>query len=248
MRRLAKLYLEAGYSVIPMGANKRPSQSWLACQGRMQLSDGEYNGIAIVTGYLSDCVVVDCDNEDAFQSWCAKGIESGLTVKTKRGYHCYFRYCDGARNRVGVLPGVDVRAEGGYVLAPPSFGRYRVISGSYLDRDNWPHYSLDWFPRPEIPKPKKLEVANLSRYMMAVIDGEVQRVVKSGSGGRNYALNTAAYNLGKYIGTELDYQTAFALMREAGLSVGLGQVEVEQTVRSGLSGGSKKPRVINLKG
>ncbi len=45
------------------------------------------------------------------------------TAKTRsRGWHHYFRTDADIGNRVGIIPGVDVRGAGGYVIAPPSPG------------------------------------------------------------------------------------------------------------------------------
>jgi hypothetical protein len=41
------------------------------------------------------------------------------TVETARGCHHYFKG-EGNRNRVAILPGLDWRGEGGFVIAPPS--------------------------------------------------------------------------------------------------------------------------------
>ena len=47
-----------------------------------------------------------------------------LTVRTPSGgLHYYFQHVDGLTNRTGQLPaGIDIRGEGGYVIAPPSAG------------------------------------------------------------------------------------------------------------------------------
>ena len=88
--------------------------------------------IGIATGSASNLVVIDedCDEDkglDGLQSvteW--ERIHGKLPTTymclTGRGdYHLYFRY-DGTdiKNRAGLLEGVDVRGEGGYVIAPPS--------------------------------------------------------------------------------------------------------------------------------
>jgi putative DNA primase/helicase len=52
------------------------------------------------------------------------------------GYHLYFRGLSGVRNKVQLVRGVDVRAQGGYVIAPPSRnlkGDYRWLEG----REPW---------------------------------------------------------------------------------------------------------------
>jgi len=80
--------------------------------------------IGLVTGAASGTFVVDADNEPARQKLDEFGVlPPTRTVKTARGWHLYFRYpTDGViRNDAGKLcSGIDIRGEGGYVLAPPS--------------------------------------------------------------------------------------------------------------------------------
>ncbi len=82
------------------------------------------NNIGIATGRASGVVVLDADGQE--------GMESLLTLwaptstwwaSTGHGSHFFFHYpSDGHRigNRVGLLPRLDVRGDGGYVVAPPS--------------------------------------------------------------------------------------------------------------------------------
>ncbi len=82
--------------------------------------------VAIATGPESGLVVIDVDSRHGG----AQSVEELETLLPERsvecitggGCHLYFRHPDGVdiRNRAGVLPGIDVRAAGGYVIAPPS--------------------------------------------------------------------------------------------------------------------------------
>lgn len=83
--------------------------------------------IGIVTGKISRIVVIDLDLDKDDNESGAKIYEQAptdLIVKTGRGgyhlYYCYPEDVDHISNRVGLLPGVDIRADGGYVVAPPS--------------------------------------------------------------------------------------------------------------------------------
>lgn len=85
--------------------------------------------VAIATGAVSGIIVLDIDVKNG-------GLESlehlkkefghdafyTYTVKTGGGgYHFYFKHPGyHIGNRVGIRPGVDLRADGGYVVAPPS--------------------------------------------------------------------------------------------------------------------------------
>jgi Bifunctional DNA primase/polymerase, N-terminal/Primase C terminal 1 (PriCT-1) len=83
--------------------------------------------LAIATGAVSGIFVVDVDGLDAEVELRRLEAQHGTlpsTVEaiTARGRHCYFRLPDApVRNSAGkIAPGVDVRGDGGYVLAPPS--------------------------------------------------------------------------------------------------------------------------------
>jgi putative DNA primase/helicase len=87
-------------------------------------------GCFIVTGLVSDLVVVDLDNPAMREIWELKAP----TVQTPRGLHLYFRHPHvPLRNKVKVQgQAVDVRADGGCVAAPPTMHpsgvRYRWLT------------------------------------------------------------------------------------------------------------------------
>lgn len=99
--------------------------------------------VAIATGPESDLWVVDVDNKQSIEignrvvpqgSYSIQELEQehdaipdGRMVETGGGgLHYYFRWSDGCGgNRAGIRPGLDVRGDGGYVVAPPS----RHLSG-----------------------------------------------------------------------------------------------------------------------
>lgn len=84
--------------------------------------------IGIVTGALSGVSVLDIDGEEGLNSLREAGIdledmpETPLSLTGRGGYHLVFRHPDdfGLKTKAGVLPCVDIRAEGGMFVAPPS--------------------------------------------------------------------------------------------------------------------------------
>lgn len=78
--------------------------------------------IAIVTGKISNLVVFDLDSEDAVQYAEGKGgFPKTAKVKTGKGYHLYMQHPGfEIRNSVNKRLDIDIRADGGYVAAPPS--------------------------------------------------------------------------------------------------------------------------------
>ncbi|MHC2275410.1 putative DNA primase/helicase [Bradyrhizobium diazoefficiens] len=100
--------------------------------------------IGIATGRISNLVVVDVDGQEGKESLAELIKTYGRLpktpkVKTGRGLHYYLRPSNKPlRNSTGSLGnGVDIRADGGYVVAPGSVHRsgkfYRFLSGRDLD-------------------------------------------------------------------------------------------------------------------
>jgi hypothetical protein len=106
--------------------------------------------IGLATGHGID--VLDFDGPQAHAawgrafpgSWEDAGVNLIATVTTPRpgGLHVYVT-SDGSGNRAGMLPGVDYRGIGGYVVAPPSIlderpgqvaGVYRFLRAPGLNR------------------------------------------------------------------------------------------------------------------
>lgn len=159
-------YLGHGIAVIPIRPEtKRPAIKWAEFQTRLPTEEEITRWftqwpeahLAIVAGEVSGYVVVDCDNEDALAYATSIGMASPIRVKTKRGWHFYFRYPnDGKRRgpRAGVhstgsdwpqINGLDFRGDGSYAVLPPSNGyTWDVAFGHdfYEDMPVW----KDWRP------------------------------------------------------------------------------------------------------
>lgn len=128
----ALMYREKGFSVIPIRQDKKPYIPWAEYQTRRATPE-EIKGwwekwpganVAIATGELSGIFVIDCDDEEAYRKIQELLPDSLVTcvAKTPRGYHIYFLYQKERRigNTTNIFPGVDIRGEGGYIIAPPS--------------------------------------------------------------------------------------------------------------------------------
>lgn len=77
----------------------------------------------IATGKPSNIVVIDIDNPEAEENLKKLiTLPETLTVKTGRGKHLYFKYNPEKplRNKTNIIPKVDIRGDGGYVVAPYS--------------------------------------------------------------------------------------------------------------------------------
>lgn len=88
--------------------------------------------IGIATGSMSNLIVIDEDYDDnkgidgreSIAEWERQHGELPETMRVitgRGGYHLYYHYTgNDIKNRAGIIDGVDIRGEGGYVIAPPS--------------------------------------------------------------------------------------------------------------------------------
>lgn len=141
-------YIKRDISVIPLEPRgKKPVVSWAIYQTRRATeeevrewfdNDKGYN-IGIVTGLISGITVVDFDTAEAIQLAKKRNFPVTPLVKTGKGYHAYCQYKEGTRNfqKRADLPGIDLRSDGGYVVAPPSVHEsgavYRWVQGRELN-------------------------------------------------------------------------------------------------------------------
>jgi hypothetical protein len=76
--------------------------------------------VGVVTGRVSHLLVLDADAPDALHK-LNKGVPVTPITETARGRHYYFELpSENIRSATSLAEGLDLRAEGGYVVAPPS--------------------------------------------------------------------------------------------------------------------------------
>lgn len=243
-----------GYRVFPVRADKRPLvQEW---KDRASADERPVRslwdtypaaGVGIATGGGLVVVDLDCkngaDGVQAFTEWADEhGVQWEPTTTTRSGgQHVYFRAAEPYRNRVGVLPGVDVRGDGGYVVAygdvpplaelpPLPYALARLLHG---ERTASQRGSAEAADRQVSPKGVRWALSD-----------ECDRVQWAPEGQRNHTLNAAAYNLGQLIGDHLDEDEARAELLDAALESGLESDEALATIDSGLRSGMANPRTV----
>jgi Bifunctional DNA primase/polymerase, N-terminal len=192
-------------------------------------------------------VVMDVADVDSAEGWhglvhlLGGELPAGPRVRTGGGgRHLWFRPT-GHGNRVRLLPGLDWRGAGGYVLAPPSRhasgGDYRWIRRPGDDLPAAPpmlHEFVEGRPAPVAHG----VIAHPDRYAQVALAAEADRVARAPVGARNDTLNRAAFALGRLIGSGLlDQAGTVRELETAARFAGLGRVEARRTIRSGLTAG-----------
>ncbi|WP_238296822.1 bifunctional DNA primase/polymerase, partial [Methylobacterium soli] len=225
----------------------------------------------------TDFIVIDLDGEGGQADWrnvTADRLVSAPRVETPSGgSHLWFRRNgrDHGNGR-GALPpkrdhqGIDVRGFGGYVIAPGATmldgRRYEADGHDFLSAQSAP----DWLwaildgpvdkgqnaaPAPTLaPEPPRQSTDDRRRaYGEAALAAERERVATCGKGGRNEALNKAAFALGTLVGSGcLGEAQVRAALTDAAQACGLlkddGPRACQATLTSGLRAGILKPRDV----
>lgn len=150
----ASLLYEAGWNIMPL-AGKRPIGEW----GRLQRERGNPENISayltrhpeanvgILCGEISGVSVIDIDVGDGYDpdavSRFLEKYPTPIAVQTGGGgLHLYYQYTK-VKNAVRVkIPGIpmDIRSQGGYVVAPPSIHpetkqAYRFVNTDDLSQE-----------------------------------------------------------------------------------------------------------------
>ncbi|MBA2713731.1 MAG: bifunctional DNA primase/polymerase, partial [Rubrobacteraceae bacterium] len=89
-----------------------------------EVSSWAWSGVGIVTGRISGVLALDVDGPEGEAELQKHGHPVTPMVRTARGgLHLYFKHPEQhVRTGIRVAPGLDVKAAGGYVVAPPSVG------------------------------------------------------------------------------------------------------------------------------
>ncbi len=215
--------------------------------------------IALRTGEVSGLVVLDVDpDHGGDDSLDALRRDHGAlppcrTIRTgSGGRHLYFAHPgrlvrNDAGRRLG--PGLDVRGDGGYVIAPPSRhatgGQYAVETDPALI-PQLPGWLLEALRAAEPPRarfPQTAEVTAPSKWARAALDGELHRLGAAAEGTRNDTLNCVAFRLGQIVAAGgLQEPEVEEVLVQGALAIGLGEREALATIHSGLRAGERVPR------
>ncbi len=215
----------------------------------------------------SGLVVIDIDAKyGGLEGWKklkeAHGIDDATwtSITGGGGQHLVYRAPAGfrGRNSAGKLgPGLDVRADGGYIIAPPSWHP----SGS-IYRWEPEHLTREPLMLPDSLRALLERLAPKARasappapdlrgpgWAAAALRSELSAVSRAAVGARNDTLNHAAYSLGQIVaGGDLGRIAVEQKLLAAAQACGLDEHEALVTIRSGLAAGSRTPRAAPVSG
>lgn len=217
----ATLYLKMGLTPMPLKGvygktydeSKRPLlDTWASLQTtkpttesiKMWFRKWPKASVGLVTGPTSGLLVLDIDVKKGGRLPEGVKIDPTWTVKTKNGYHFYFKWIDELNDHATttqskVFPNVDTRGKGGYVVAPPS-----------------PNYSWKFSPRqkPLINPPawlvwkltqKKTVKAEVSEFEQSHWISDLWEGVEKGQNRRKGMIKLLSYFLAKKLPLDFTY-------------------------------------------
>lgn len=256
---------QVGYHDTP--EEKEACECW-TCHGFYAATDDlerinaildQYPGgmLAIRTGAISNLVVIDVDLPEGlvtFDNMKKAGVirETACVGTGSGGWHLYHQHPGGkvlsGANRGG--PKVDVKADGAYVVAPPSI--HPRTGQPYRWHWDFPTAPRDHLhPRllahiqpPEKPH-RPVSPRTFDHVSHTRLRGLVDTVLNSQQGGRNDALHWSACKAGEMVAAgEISEQLAYDVLAAAAEHVGLKPGEYgtdphRGTIGSGLRRGAR---------
>ena len=217
--------------------------------------------VGIATGAESGIAVIDIDLPSALVSLDGLGaVELPVTLTGLTGggglhliYRCTDETLGNSAGRLpgvdGELPGIDLRGNGGYIVAPPSVHRSERSYG-WLDSDTPIAGSPGWLKQPERVYVAMDDVAGThfdgdgTPYGLAVLRDELDRVRAAQVGTRNHQLNRSGFAIARLVaGGELLEAAARSALLGVALAIGLDEPESRQTIDSAFDAGLRQPRV-----
>lgn len=223
-------------------------------------SDWPDAAVGLPTGEKTGFFALDVDNKpggaNGFDWLSEMEAEHGPLPDTARvtspngGLHIYFKYVVGTRNRGALGAGVDIRSEGGYVLAAGSTmanGRSYKWETDTREIADAPAWLLDILLPKSAPAHTQysLSAATNNAYVDAAVDRELADLAGAPMGTRNNALNDAAFSIGTIVGAgAISEAEARALLQDVARGWGRDWSRCCKTIENGLKAGIQNPRHI----
>jgi KaiC/GvpD/RAD55 family RecA-like ATPase len=247
---------------LPIGAWKQYQTTRAPFEQVLQWSRRPSN-VGIVTGAVSGLLVLDLDSNEAIEEARRRGLPDTVAVRTGKGLHVYLQHPpEKVGNRAALLPGMDIRGDGGFVVAPGSVHP----SGATYEWENppglfpiaaAPGWLTDLLQKPEpIQRAPQPAVSLLSRvrapvgriggaYGQRALANEIALLRSAAQGKRNEQLNLSTFALSQLVaGDVLNGDSVQGELRAAAEEIGLEAAEIEATMTSAWSAGMTQPRGV----
>jgi hypothetical protein len=222
------------------------------------------HNIGVRTGLASGIFVFDTDGETGALSLAKIEAEHEPFPPTRvsitgKGRHFWFRTTVPIACSAGkIAPGVDVRGDGGYVVAPPSVHPNGTVY-KWIDDTVPPAMAPRWLieltrKQPPVAPPTPCRTISQHNgrpdaYGQAALDAEIAELARAAPGTRNHALNRASFALHQLVaGGELEAAEVERRLVEAAHINGLmtdpgdGPHKTLRTIESGARAGLQQPR------
>jgi hypothetical protein len=215
--------------------------------------------LAIATGAASGIVVLDVDTDKGGTGSLVQlesevgPLQGTLTSHTGGGgVHLVYRHPGvPVKTRARAFgPGLDIRGDGGYIVAPPS----RHISGDGYAWDDLAvpiaHFPAALSERlnarqvqvPSTVVPLRRPGSGGTPYGLTALQGLVDELLAAPEGARNDTLNRVTYRVARLIaGGELEGDQTLTVIGDAAAGIGLVASEIRATIQSATQAGTTKP-------
>lgn len=211
MERFERAYMRFGWAIFPVKSGDKTPATTHGCHDAtidsevfQKLCKGPHND-GLATGLVSGVWVLDVDvrhgGDKSLHQLINQYGSLPFTVQSRTqsgGQHIFFKWDPShpLSNRANVMPGLDVRADGGYVVVPPSVGSQGVY---------------EW-----IVPPIRNEIANAPEWLYELLETgqspdkkDLSHLAKGvGDGARNVSMTQL---LGVILGRGIDIELAWAL-------------------------------------
>jgi predicted P-loop ATPase len=214
--------------------------------------------VGMPTGKPTGVIVFDVDvkDSDGFATMRAAGLPQNTARAStpSGGAHFYYECPKNVETKSGTKgrlqsaygPGLDVRADGGYVIAPGSInheGKAYAWANSWRFADAMPvpDHLLEYVVKTP-PGSQKRPNGKAGSPLAKSIADAVKRIHAAGRKSRHPELNRQSFALGKLIAAgKVDESEARTALVEAGLAAmgATRSVEIERTVKDGIDAGKK---------
>ncbi len=176
--------------------------------------------VGVITGEMAGAIVVETDSEEAHEWLTQQELPRGPVAQSSKPYkrHFYFKHPGFrvANSASQIHEHIDVRGDGGYVVAPPSIHHTGVeytwiVTPDEAELPEAPEWLLDLIIQkskpdrdpdavPVVPiRPNDPNASRLQKWATAALNGEAQRVATAPDGKKHEQLRNSAISLGTMV-------------------------------------------------